>query len=173
MAADYTYPQKVVQIRDDGNLHVPSGQYIDIESGGTLSFQGTTLLQGASFNRIGKTVAIAITGGTDTGGGLFAWQNPEGAQIHINEVLLYVTTQSTGSCSVEIGTTATNATTASNNLIDTLSVATTGLYDNYTDKGSNGKTRQTLASGKWVTGSTVSGASAGLVAVVYITYVLA
>ena len=40
MAADATYPS-VVQIRQDGNLAVPTGKSIDIESGGALKIAGT------------------------------------------------------------------------------------------------------------------------------------
>jgi len=60
----------------------------------------------------------------------------------------------------------------SNNLIDTLSVAAVGIFDNVTDKGTNGKTRQRVAPGQVVTGSTASGASAGLVGNLYLDYVL-
>lgn len=38
MAADNTYPPGVVQERQDGNIHVPTGQLIDIETGGKLTF---------------------------------------------------------------------------------------------------------------------------------------
>lgn len=46
MAADTTYPS-VVQVRQDGNMAVPTGQYIDIESGATLKSGGTTIINGA------------------------------------------------------------------------------------------------------------------------------
>ncbi len=40
MAADATYPN-VVQVRQDGNMAVPTGKHIDIESGGALKIAGT------------------------------------------------------------------------------------------------------------------------------------
>lgn len=40
MAVDTTYPS-VVQIRQDGNLAVPTGKSIDIESGGALKVAGS------------------------------------------------------------------------------------------------------------------------------------
>lgn len=43
MAADLTYPPGVVQIRQDGNLAVPTGKSIDIESGASLKLAGTAL----------------------------------------------------------------------------------------------------------------------------------
>lgn len=46
MAADTTYPS-VVQIRQDGNLAVPTGKHIDVESGAALKSGGTEILNGA------------------------------------------------------------------------------------------------------------------------------
>ncbi len=40
MAADPTYPN-VVQTRQDGNMAVPSGKSVDVESGGALKIAGT------------------------------------------------------------------------------------------------------------------------------------
>jgi hypothetical protein len=38
MSADNTYPPGTVQRRQDGNIHVPTGQLIDVETGGKLTF---------------------------------------------------------------------------------------------------------------------------------------
>lgn len=182
MTVDTTYQPSVVAIRQDGNMQVPSGNFIEVgngaainlDAGSTLNFQGSPIIQGAAFNRNEKTVAIVLTGGVDTGGGIGVWQNLEIGNVQINGALLYVSTVATGACSLIIGTTATNATTTSNNLLDTIDVhSAIGLFDNFTDKGTNGKSRQTLATGKWVTVSTASGASAGLVGILYITYITA
>ena len=43
MAADTTYVGGVVQIRQDGNLAVPTGKSIDIESGGAIKIAGTAV----------------------------------------------------------------------------------------------------------------------------------
>lgn len=40
MAADLTYPN-MVQRRQDGNMYVPSGKTLEIESGGALTFSGS------------------------------------------------------------------------------------------------------------------------------------
>lgn len=56
MAADLTYPN-VVQIRQDGNLAVPTGKSIDVESGGTLKIAG-----------VDKTAAIAAAAAAPVGG---------------------------------------------------------------------------------------------------------
>lgn len=42
MAADTTYPN-IVQIRQDGNLAVPTGKSIDVESGAELKIAGTAV----------------------------------------------------------------------------------------------------------------------------------
>jgi hypothetical protein len=120
-----------------------------------------------------KIARIGVTGGVDTGGGLASFVNPEPVAIIVTGAFLDVTTASTAACAASLGTTTTSATTSSNNLIDTASVATIGLLDAVTDKGTNGKSRQKLAAGGWVTLSTASGASAGLQATLYLRYIVA
>jgi hypothetical protein len=112
-------------------------------------------------------VALAAV---NTGGGLFAWQNPEDVAIVVESVELDVTTATSGACTADVGTTPTSATTPSDNLIDGVSLAATGVKNNVDDKGTNGKARQRLAVGKWVTGSVASGLSAGIVGYAYIRY---
>lgn len=56
MAADTSYPN-VVQVRQDGNLYVPSGRSIVVESGGTLDQTSQTLATAAG---------AGFTGGTGT-----------------------------------------------------------------------------------------------------------
>lgn len=62
MAADTTYPGGVVQIRQDGNLAVPTGKSIDLESGSTLKIAGTTAITASSG-------AVAFAGGVGAAGG--------------------------------------------------------------------------------------------------------
>lgn len=120
---------------------------------------------------LNKIRSKALSGAADTGGAVGAWQNPESGTIVINRLEVVVSTVATGACTIDAGTTAVGATTSSDNLIDGLDVnAATGLFDNYTEKGTNGKSRQTLAAGKWITFSRASGASAGLVGTAYIHY---
>lgn len=69
MAADTTY-QSVVQIRQDGNLAVPTGKSIDIESGATLKSGGTTIMNGAGV--LTPAGAVTITGATTPTGGIAA-----------------------------------------------------------------------------------------------------
>jgi hypothetical protein len=141
----------------------------DAAVGGDLAVTGT--INGS--DRHTKTAVVTLAA-LDTGGGVAAWQNPEGAAIIITRVILDVTTKATGACTVDVGTTPTNATTSSDNLLDGVDVGTaTTTADNITEKGTNGKSRQRLASGKWVTASMASGAAAGLAGKLYIQYILA
>ena len=117
----------------------------------------------------GKTVKIPLIA-TDGAAGIFTWTNTEPVAVLVRRVLVDVTTASSAACSISIGQAATPV--LSSNLIDTLSVAAAGSFDNITDKGTNGKSRQRVAPGQVVTGSTSSGASAGLVGNLYLDYVL-
>jgi hypothetical protein len=144
-------------------------------SGVTAVAGDLTLLAGmdAAGSKIKKVAKVALAA-VDTAGGAFAWQNPEGAGIFINRATIDVTTKATGACTLDIGTTAASATTSSDNLLDGLDVGTaTVTTDNLQTPGTNGKQLQKLASGKWVTGSKASGATAGIVGSVYIEYWLA
>lgn len=115
-------------------------------------------------------VALAAVG---TGGGVLSWANPETGSIIITGFTVDVTTASTGACTVDFGTTATSATTTSDNLIDGVSVAAIATLSSINDAGTNGKSRQKLATGKWVTGSVASGTVTGLVGYAYIRYYVA
>lgn len=125
----------------------------------------------AELNRGALKKATGNLAAVDTGGGVFAWQNPETSEILIEHVAVKVTTVATGACTIDVGTTATNATTSSDNLIDGQDVnAATGTFTNAANAGTNGKPAQRLAAGKWVTGSKASGASAGIVGTYEIYY---
>lgn len=125
----------------------------------------------AELNRGAVKKATGNLAAVDTGGGVFSWQNPETSEILIEHVAIKVTTVATAACTVDVGTTATNATTSSDNLIDGQDVnAATGTFTNAANAGTNGKPAQRLASGKWVTGSKASGASAGIVGTYEIYY---
>lgn len=136
---------------------------------------GNVTIGGTKINATDRVVKVAkvALGVADTGGGVFAWANPESVSIVIERIVIDVTTASTGACTIDVGTTAVSATTLSDNLIDGLDTNTAiGTFDNITDKGSNGKSRQKLASGKWVTASRASGAAAGTAGFAYIHYIL-
>ena len=133
---------------------------------------GEITANAADVNRGALKKVTGALAAKDTGGGIFAWANPEAGEILVEHVALKVTTKTTGACSVDVGTTATNATTSSDNLIDGQDInAATGTFTNTANGGTNGKSAQRLAAGKWVTASVVAGgASAGLVGTYEIYY---
>jgi len=125
----------------------------------------TDLNRGALKKATGSLAAV------DTAGGLFSWANPETSEILVEHVAIKTTHVSTAACTVDAGTTATTATTLSDNLIDGKDVnAAIGTFSNLESAGTNGKAGQRLAAGKWVTGSVASGASAGIVGTYEIYY---
>lgn len=137
---------------------------------GELLYQGVTVLEGPRFDRLPKTAKVALAA-VDTGGGVFSWANPESSNILISRVMIDVTTAATAACTIDVGHTATSATTSSDTLLDGLDVnSAAGVFDNITNAGTNGKAVQRLASGKWITASKASGATAGIVGYAYITY---
>lgn len=134
---------------------------------------GGTVIEGAA-ERVrrasGSLAAVA------TGGGVFAWQNPEDVAIIVTRVILDVTTKTTGACTVDVGPGAT-ATTVADELMDGLDVGTAaGVFDNIENQGTDGKSTARLAANggavDYVTGSEASGAIAGIVGTFHIFYIL-
>ena len=151
---------------------------------GSLSFYSE--LEGVSSGRVGgvaigsasapkhrvpQIAVFAFTGAAETGGGVFAWQPEDTSRIHvISKVILRVTTAATSAGTMDVGI-GTSATTLYDTLIDGLDVNTaTGIFDNITNKGTNGLPTRNLAAGSYITASAASGAVAGMVGVAYIEY---
>lgn len=118
-------------------------------------------------------ISKATLGNADTAGGILSWQNPHENPILIIGFFLDITAAATAACTADFGATATSGTTSVDNLIDGVDLnAATGVFDNNTDKGTNGKTRQRLGAGKWITGSKATGAAAGLAGTAHIEYIV-
>lgn len=145
--------------------------YVEVD--GLIIGKGGTRATGIDVDRIPVVAKVALGVGT-SGGGVFSWQNPESVSVLILRILLDITTQSSGASTIDVGTTAVNATTSSDNLIDGVSGATAALIDNTlaATLGTNGKPSQKLAAGKWVTASQSTGAVAGLAGNAYIEYII-
>lgn len=153
-----------------GTLKLGAGAGTALTTTAAQLNQVTDAFGTVNFNRATKVARVALAA-VDSGGGVFSWANPEAAAVLVTRVILDVTTQTSGACTLDVGMTATNGTTSADNLIDGLSLATAGLFDNIEDQGTNGTSRQKVATGKWVTGSVASGASSGLVGYAYIHYI--
>jgi len=117
--------------------------------------------------QITAKIALAAVG---TAGGIFAWQAPANTDIIVTDLTVDVTTQTAGACTLDAGP-AADATTLNDTLIDGVSLAAAGQFNNYDDKGSNGKFHRRVSAAGWITGSVASGTVTGLVGWAYITYI--
>lgn len=118
------------------------------------------------------TEVVTVSGTALRAANLTLWTAPAAAVIL--RVILNITTASTGASTIDIGYTATTATTSSDTLLDGVSGTPATLFDSMNaalDSGANAKA-QLAASGKWITADEASGDTTGMVAVVYIQYVL-
>jgi hypothetical protein len=120
-----------------------------------------------------RVARFAISGDALHAANLTAFTAP--AACVITRAILNITTQSTGASTIDIGLTATTATTTSDTLLDGVSGAAVAVFDSADaglDSGANDMA-QALASGKWVTIDEASGDTSGLVGVLFIYYILA
>lgn len=127
---------------------------------------------GASAGERNEVWVKAPLAAVATDGGVLAWKNPEPGAILVTRLILDVTTTATGACTLDAGT-AADGTTSNDGLLDGVDVGTAaGVFDNLGNAGSNGRARQRLAAGSYVTVSQASGAVAGLVGSALIAYVV-
>ena len=118
-----------------------------------------------------KWASGSLSATRTTGGGVFAWQNPESTAVIIDRVIIDVTTAATSTvCTVDIGYTATSATTSDDDLLDGVAFTSAGVYDNTVNIGTNGKGVQKAAAGKWVTATEKTGDVTGLAGKFYLHY---
>lgn len=120
------------------------------------------------------TEVVAVSGTALHAANLTLWTAP--ADCYILRAMLDVTTVATGAATVDIGYTASSATTSSDTLLDGIDVNTAiGLFDSMNaalDSGANAKA-QKAASGKWITADEASGDTTGMVASFIVQYILA
>lgn len=125
----------------------------DIHAGGPASPTGTVP------RRIVPHFLKMALQDVDTAAGMVSWQNTGAYPVIVVRTVLDVTTIATAACSVEVGSAATNI--AATNLIASQDVhSATGTF------GST--TLAKVAAGAYITASTLSGASAGLVGYLYV-----
>lgn len=110
----------------------------------------------------------AVTG--TTAGGALRLENPLGVDLIVTDLILDITTASTGAATVDAGI-AANGTTSADNLIDGKSVATAGVFNNVNDAGTNGRKTVKWGASQYLT-ITASATLAGLVGNAYIKWVV-
>lgn len=125
--------------------------------------------------RVTQVVKVPLSGATihAASGGVVAWQVPAACAIIVDKVVLDVTTVSSGACTLDIGYTATDATTTSDTMLDGVDVnSAAAVFDSSNaalDSGANAKAQKCAAS-KWITIDEKTGDATGLVANLYIYY---
>lgn len=153
--------------------------YQPVAINGPLTVAGVvTLADGVALSAANDrqiiTEVVAVDGAALHSANLTIWTAPAAAIIM--RVLLDVTTVASGACTVDIGYTASSATTSSDTLLDGVDVnGAVALFDSMNaalDSGANAKA-QKAASGGFITADEASGDVTGLVANAYIYYTLA
>lgn len=111
---------------------------------------------------------LDIAGAAGSTGVFASKANPFGRSVIITRAVLYVTTKSTGASTMDMGVGATAA-TASDLLIDGVNTgAAAGVFDNITNKGTNGLSTNLWPSSSFVTVKEDTGDVSGLVARLYL-----
>jgi phage-related protein len=143
---------------------------------GNLIFRNTAGKKMLEINsEVGNKVTVKIPLTTGNANAYsFAWQNPESTKIIVDRVIVNITTAGGTSGSViDVGI-AVNATTASDTLIDGADLNTTGLKDNISEAGTNGKSRGLMdekgGTNDHITGRILTQNAALLAGNVYISY---
>lgn len=112
-------------------------------------------------------VKVPLSGAVATAGGVGAKLNPFGTRVIVNRVVIEVATQSTLAATVDAGI-AANGTTLADGLVDGLSVAAAGFFDNLADPGTNGQPAAAWGASEYFTVSQASGDVADLVGNAYL-----
>lgn len=129
---------------------------------------------GVSFDRLAKTVKVAVNGTSVQSTTVNVWTNTEATAVLVQRLMFDVTTVATSStATVDIGVSNTTLTSV-DNLIDGLSIAsgvTADVFDNIKNGGTNGKASQRVGIGKFITITKATGDTTAAVGNIYITYV--
>lgn len=162
----YTAPGAATFVRKGGSL----SSKITSE----LSLIDTELDTLAASDAAGLKVAKGTLTAGDADAFAFVWENPEASKIIVTRVLINITTAGgTDSSVLNVGVVA-NATSTADTLIDGLNLNATGIFDNITDKGNDGKSRQVVdengGANYYITGKILAQNAASLVGKYYIFY---
>lgn len=134
----------------------------------SISTINTTLAAGV------KVVKVRATGAAQNAQS-FAWQNPETTKIIIYKAILHVFDPETVGVGtlMDIGVSA-NGTTSSDTLLDGVALTSAGLFDNVTNKGTNGLPQVTVdengGTNDYVTGTINTATGASFTGCVYLFY---
>ena len=135
----------------DGSL----GLFSESEGKSLLIVGGPVAVAGGSVVGYHQHTTVKIAFGASSGtAGLFSVVSPFTEDVIIDGCKLNVTAGfGVGTAWIAVGTGSTSSTDYGNNLIDQVTATAAGVYDNITDKGTNGKSRQKWTAGTWITGT--------------------
>ena len=161
-----------IKQNDDGSagiINSPDGKEL-LRVGGPATPAATTGFTAPSDDTHLAVNVAKVTLGIGTGAltnSLVLWQPPNNSEdVIVTRVVVSIGT--TAQANMACGTAISNS-ISSSNIIDALSLSSPGLFDNITDKGSNGKSRQYLTAGSFVVASP-SATPANLVGTMFIEY---
>jgi len=162
----YTAPGAATFVRKGGSL----SSKITSE----LSLIDTELDTLAASDAAGLKVAKGTLTAGNADAFAFVWENPEASKIIVTRVLINITTAGgTDSSVLDVGVVA-GATSTADTLINGLDLNATGIFDNITDKGINGKSRQIVDENgginDYITGKILAQKADALVGKYYIFY---
>ena len=177
---DFAIPSQAIVVAPSGSVLTgqgPGAQPAYATTGQTSSGQTLTnpTINGTAFATGQAPIlvqAVALSGAAIHAGTVTA--KAFAASAMVLRVIADITTASTGACTLDIGYTATTATTSSDTFLDGISAASIAVFDSMNaalDTGTNAKA-QKAASGKWITVTEASGDATGLVGTLYIEYIL-
>jgi hypothetical protein len=147
-----------------------AGQAIyDVNSSGQPQIKnaaGSVLVEVSTLIAIPMVYKLAFTAG-DGSGVIAEAANPFGFDVIITNAVLDITTQSTGASTLDVGVAATD--TANDTLIDGVSGAAAGRFDNVKNAGTNGRSGVLWASDTFLTIAEASGDVTAIVGNLYVT----
>lgn len=120
-----------------------------------------------------KIAKVALVAG-NANAFAFAWQNPESTKILVHRLMIDLTAAGGTATSVLDAGVVANATSTADTLIDGLDINTTGIFDNISDGGTNGKARAKVdengGTNDYITGKILTANAASLAGYAYIHY---
>lgn len=152
-----SFMAKDVIRRNGGDLNMQKLE--DLQDDATVLGTVADAVGTVAFDRSTKIAKVALTAAAGTtAGAVLTWKNPEAGAIIVTRFVVRLTGVKSGE-TVDFGAKSTVDT--SDTLIDGLSTATAGVFDNITDKGTNGKSRQLLLVDEYITGTASAALTGG------------
>tara|TARA_R100001594_G_scaffold25875_3_gene50422 strand:+ start:10369 stop:10956 length:588 start_codon:yes stop_codon:yes gene_type:complete len=133
-----------------------------------LKDAGSSLTNGVSRTTVSKYAGRWFRGAlsaSDSTAGVFQAQNTYGSDLLITRAMIYVTTVSSGACTIDVGV-GSSSSTSYDNLLDGIDVnGSTGVSDNIKSlvAGDNGRSVVVWKNNEYVNASKKTGATSGLV----------